>query len=338
MKEQLDVIEREAKKKLAEVSREPDVLTIKARYLGRKGILTAMLKQIPALPEKERPSFGNKLNVVKKRIEELVEERLEAIKSISKHKQLSISRVDYTLPGRRLPIGNFHPIIQVQEEIEDIFCHLGFYVAEGPDVETDFNNFEALNIPKDHPARDMQDTFYISENFLLRTHTSPIQVRVMKSQGPPVKIICPGSAFRRDSDITHTPMFHQVEGLLVDDFVTFGDLKGVITVFVKKFFGPDTEVRFRPSYFPFTEPSAEVDIGCVLCGGKGCRVCSGSGWLEVMGAGMVDPEVFKIVGYDPEKVTGFAFGMGIERLAMLKYGIDDIRLFFENDLRFLEQF
>jgi phenylalanyl-tRNA synthetase alpha chain len=245
---------------------------------------------------------------------------------------------DPTLPGRLPYLGHIHPITQVRTEITDIFLRLGFEVVEGPDVELDYYNFEALNIPKDHPARDMQDTFYVTDSIVLRTHTSPIQVRVMEKQAPPVRVIAPGKAYRCDSDMTHTPMFHQVEGLMVDKDVSFGDLKGILTIFVHQMFGPEVGLRFRPSFFPFTEPSAEVDIQCVMCLGRGCRVCSETGWLEILGSGMVDPEVFRIVGYDPEEFTGFAFGMGIERIAMLKYGINDLRLFFDNDLRFLEQF
>ena len=247
-------------------------------------------------------------------------------------------RIDVTLPGRGVRHGSLHPVTQVREEICRIFAGFGFSVVEGPEVELDYYNFEALNIPKNHPARDMQDTFYIEDNIVLRTHTSPVQVRIMEKTKPPVRILSPGRVYRRDSDISHTPMFHQIEGLLVDRGVTFGDLKGVLTVFLKQVFGEETALRFRPSFFPFTEPSAEVDIRCVICSGRGCRVCGQSGWLEILGSGMVDPEVFKNVGYDPEEFTGFAFGLGLERIAMLKFGISDIRLFFENDMRFLEQF
>jgi len=247
-------------------------------------------------------------------------------------------RVDITLPGTLLPQGRLHPITQVMEEMVDIFVGMGFQVVEGPQVELDYYNFEALNIPRDHPARDMHDTFYFSRDVVLRTHTSPVQVRVMETQRPPVQIIAPGAVYRRDSDVSHTPMFHQVEGLLVDEGISFAHLRGVLTLFVHRMFGDEVGLRFRPSFFPFTEPSAEVDIACVICKGIGCRVCGGTGWLEILGAGMVHPEVFRAVGYDPEEVTGFAFGMGIERIALLKYGINDIRLFFANDLRFLRQF
>ena len=247
-------------------------------------------------------------------------------------------KIDVTLPGRAVKYGRIHPVIQISHEICSIFSTFGFSVVEGPEVELDYYNFEALNIPKDHPARDMQDTFYIEENIVLRTHTSPVQVRVMEKVRPPVRILSPGKVYRRDSDISHTPMFHQIEGLMVDKGITFGDLKGILTAFLKRVFGPDTLIRFRPSFFPFTEPSAEVDIRCVICKGRGCRVCSQSGWLEILGSGMVDPAVFKFVDYDSKKYTGFAFGLGLERIAMLKYGISDIRLFFENDFRFLRQF
>ncbi len=258
--------------------------------------------------------------------------------SSKREEALLRERIDVTLPGRGVRHGSLHPVTQVREEICRIFAGLGFSVVEGPEVELDYYNFEALNIPKDHPARDMQDTFYIEDNIVLRTHTSPVQVRIMEKTKPPVRILSPGRVYRRDSDISHTPMFHQIEGLLVDRGVTFGDLKGVLTAFLKQVFGEETALRFRPSFFPFTEPSAEVDIRCVMCSGRGCRVCGQSGWLEILGSGMVDPEVFKNVGYDPEEFTGFAFGLGLERIAMLKFGISDIRLFFENDMRFLEQF
>jgi phenylalanyl-tRNA synthetase alpha chain len=260
------------------------------------------------------------------------------MRDASKRERLQRERLDVTLPGRRLPHGTKHPITLVIEEISEIFAGLGFQVAEGPEVELDFYNFEALNFPKDHPARDMQDTFFVDDSILLRTHTSPVQVRTMLKHAPPVRIISPGTVYRCDSDATHSPMFHQIEGLMVDTGVTFGDLKGILTTFLNQYFGKGIGVRLRPSFFPFTEPSAEVDIACVMCKGKGCRVCKESGWLEILGAGMIDPEVYRHVGYDPETISGFAFGMGIERVAMLKYGIGDLRLFFDNDVRFLQQF
>lgn len=335
----LDELQEQVEQGLADVANaaEPAALEkIRVRLLGRKGLITQALRSLGSLPAAERPRFGQEANRWKKAVEAALEEAQERLKKAA----LAAAAVslDVTLPGRRLDLGRLHPITQITAEICDIFIRLGFEIAEGPEIETDYYNFEALNIPKDHPARDMQDTFYISENIVLRTHTSPIQVRVMEKQQPPVRVIAPGKTFRRDSDLTHTPMFHQVEGLLVDKGVSFADLKGVLTLFVHEMFGPEVGLRFRPSFFPFTEPSAEVDIQCVICGGGGCRVCSQTGWLEILGSGMVDPAVFGFVHYDPEVYTGFAFGMGIERIAMLKYGINDLRLFFENDLRFLRQF
>jgi phenylalanyl-tRNA synthetase alpha chain len=270
--------------------------------------------------------------------EELQKSFTEATDVLTARAEAEVPAFDVTLPGRRIPCGHLHPITQTTEEICRIFARLGFRVVEGPEVELDYYNFEALNMPKDHPSRDMQDTFYISNNVVLRTHTSPMEIRVMEAQSPPVNIISPGKVYRPDSDISHTPMFHQVEGLLVDKGVTFGDLKGTLTAFVHQMFGGDTRLRFRASFFPFTEPSAEVDIQCVVCRGKGCRTCSHTGWLEILGSGMNDPELYRFVGYDPEVYSGFAFGMGVERVAMLKSGLDDIRLFFENDIRFLQQF
>jgi phenylalanyl-tRNA synthetase alpha chain len=278
------------------------------------------------------------INTIKGRFEEEFASRLAAVKDADKHHRLSSERIDVTLPGRRNAVGTRHPVTLVVEEVSEIFAGLGFQVAEGPEIELDFYNFEALNFPKDHPARDMQDTFFLEGDRLLRTHTSPVQVRTMLRHAPPVRIIAPGTVYRCDSDATHSPMFHQIEGLMVDRGITFGDLKGILTIFINQYFGTGIGMRLRPSFFPFTEPSAEVDIACVICKGTGCRVCKNSGWLEILGAGMVDPEVFRHVGYDPEAVTGFAFGMGIERLAMLKYGINDMRFLFENDIRFLSQF
>lgn len=308
---------------------------LRVRYLGRKGELTQMFKQLGGVAPEERPRLGQLLNQVKQQLETA---SIAAMETARQGARRSERRIDITVPGRRPALGHLHPITQTALEIEQIFSRLGFETVEGPEIELDYYNFEALNIPKDHPARDMQDTFYISEDVVLRTHTSPIQVRVMEKRRPPIQIIAPGKAYRCDSDVTHTPMFHQVEGLMVGSDISFGDLKGILTIFVQQMFGADVELRFRPSFFPFTEPSAEVDIACVMCKGQGCRVCSHTGWLEILGSGMVDSEVFKMVGYDPEEVTGFAFGMGIERIAMLKFGIDDLRLFFDNDLRFLAQF
>ena len=318
-------------------ARTPEELELlRVKYLGRKGDLTAVLRSLGKLDPEERRQVGQEANRAKEALEAAIDEALNALKAAARLAAAPIA--DVTLPGRRLPRGRLHPLNQIMAEVCDIFLHLGFEAVEGPEVELDWYNFEALNLPPDHPARDMQDTFYFSDKVLLRTHTSPMQIRVMEVRQPPVRIIAPGKVYRRDSDITHSPMFHQVEGLLVDKGVTFADLKGVLTAFVHQMFGPEVGVRFRPSYFPFTEPSAEVDIECVMCGGHGCRVCQATGWLEVLGAGMVHPAVFEAVGYDPETYTGFAFGLGVERIAMLKYGVDDIRLFFDNDLRFLRQF
>ena len=308
---------------------------VRVRYLGRKGELAQFFKKLAGLSEEERREAGRILNEAKVNLEEKLSEAQERIKERLQRRK---EQFDVTVPGRRPIRGHLHPITQISLEVSRIFNGLGFETVEGPEIELDYYNFEALNIPKDHPARDMQDTFYISDDVVLRTHTSPIQVRVMEKRRPPIRIIAPGRTYRCDSDVTHTPMFHQVEGLMVGENISFGDLKGILTVFVHQMFGPDVGLRFRPSFFPFTEPSAEVDIQCVMCKGAGCRVCSHTGWLEILGSGMVDPEVFKMVGYDSETVTGFAFGMGIERIAMLKFGIDDLRLFFENDLRFLRQF
>jgi phenylalanyl-tRNA synthetase alpha chain len=335
---ELEALRERAEAELRQAQTEEELLSIRTRYLGRKGFLTALLRNIATVPPEERPQFGQRCNEFKEEIAARIDRIVAGFASSKREEGLLRDRIDVTLPGRGVRYGRLHPVTQVREEICSIFAGLGFTVVEGPEVELDYYNFEALNIPKDHPARDMQDTFYVEENIVLRTHTSPVQVRIMETRRPPVRILSPGRVYRRDSDISHTPMFHQIEGLLVDRGITFGDLKGVLTVFLKQVFGEETALRFRPSFFPFTEPSAEVDIQCVMCRGRGCRVCKQSGWLEILGSGMVDPEVFKNVGYDPEEFTGFAFGLGLERIAMLKFGISDIRLFFENDLRFLEQF
>jgi len=315
-----------------------DLEQIRIRVLGRSGELTARLRSLGAIPAAERPQVGQAANRAKAEIEEQIQARLQGLRVEELSRQREAGRVDLTLPGRFTPAGAVHPITRVQDEIIAIFEGLGFSVAEGPEVESDYYNFAALNFPDDHPARDMQDTFHLSPDTLLRTHTSPVQIRTMKAQPPPVRIICPGKAYRRDADITHSPMFHQVEGLAVDRHITMGDLRGTLDLFAREMFGSRSRIRFRPSFFPFTEPSAEVDVLCFLCGGEGCRVCKQDGWIEILGSGMVHPNVLRNVGYDPEEVTGWAFGMGVERVAMLKYGIDDIRLFFENDLRFLGQF
>ncbi|WP_298269269.1 phenylalanine--tRNA ligase subunit alpha [Geobacter sp.] len=338
MKEQLDQLLQDALREIAGVNSEDSLQELRVKYLGKKGALTSLMKGLGSLPADERPLVGQMVNTVKSQLEEQLAEALTGVREAAKRERLQSERLDVTLPGRRGGRGTKHPVSLVIEEISEIFGSLGFQVAEGPEIELDFYNFEALNFPKDHPARDMQDTFFVDDNILLRTHTSPVQVRTMLKHAPPVRIISPGTVYRCDSDATHSPMFHQIEGLMVDKGVTFGDLKGVLTTFVNQYFGKGTGVRLRPSFFPFTEPSAEVDIACVMCRGAGCRVCKQSGWLEILGAGMIDPEVYRHVGYDSESISGFAFGMGIERIAMLKYGIGDMRLLFENDVRFLSQF
>lgn len=337
MENELLRLKQEAEEVLGKIADPAQLEAFRVKYLGRKGgLLTGVLRQLGKVAPEDRPRLGQLANEIKLS----VESRFEQIKV-----QLTAALPGYTgadidlsLPGRYLPFGKLHPVTQVMEEICSIFEGLGFAVAEGPDVESDYYNFEALNIPPHHPARDMHDTFYVTDSILLRTHTSPMQARIMEQQDPPLRYIAPGKVYRCDSDITHTPMFHQVEGFLVDREVSFADLKGVLTSFTHKMFERELALRFRPSFFPFTEPSAEVDIACVICGGSGCRVCKRTGWLEILGSGLIDPEVLKKVGYDPDVYSGFAFGLGVERIAMLKYGIDDIRLYYENDLRFLSQF
>lgn len=313
---------------------------LRVRYLGRKGIITELLRAVGGLPAGERPVAGRELNRLRQELEKEMARREEELSRVATEGRLAAEALDVTLPGRRLLVGRRHPVMQVLREIKRIFTGMGFAVAEGPEVELDYYNFTALNIPPEHPARDMQDSFYVNERVLLRTHTSPVQVRIMQQMAPrlPIRIIAPGKVYRRDDDHTHSPVFHQVEGLLVDKGVSFAHLKGVLENFARQMFGRELEVRMRPSYFPFTEPSAEVDISCVVCGGTGCRVCGDSGWLEILGSGMVHSRVLEMSGYDPEEVSGFAFGLGVERVAMLKYGIDDLRLFFVNDIRFLRQF
>jgi len=338
MKEELEQIRQEA---LAEIGQCEDLSLmeqIQVRYLGRKGSVTGLLRRTGSLPPEERPAFGNLANQLKLQIQQAIDARREGLERAEWERTLENKQVDVTLPGIKPELGHLHPITLVLGEILRIFEGLGFDVATGPEVETDYNNFEALNFPRDHPTRDMQDTFFIDEDVLLRTHTSPVQIRAMSAQQPPIRIVAPGKVFRRDDDITHSPMFYQVEGLAVDEHITLGDLKGVLEAFVHKLYGPETALRFRPSFFPFTEPSAEVDIRCVICGGSGCRTCSQTGWLEILGSGMVHPKVFEAVGYDPERYTGLAFGLGVDRIAMLKYGIEDIRLLYENNVKFLEQF
>ncbi|NTU60175.1 MAG: phenylalanine--tRNA ligase subunit alpha [Deltaproteobacteria bacterium] len=338
MKTQLRALEAEASTRIQSVSDLGELEALRVHFLGRKGVITACLREMGKLDPAERPEAGKVANEVKAAIEDALSSREAALSSSAAAGRFAAEAVDVTRPGRDLGLGSLHPLTIVQRELLDLFVRMGFSVAEGPEVETEYYNFEALNIPADHPARDMQDTFYVAPGVVLRTHTSPVEVRTMEAQRPPVKIVAPGKVYRCDSDVTHSPMFHQIEGLLVDENITFADLKGVLTSFVHHYYGPKTGVRFRPSYFPFTEPSAEMDIQCVLCAGRGCRTCKGSGWLEILGSGMTDPAVYGFVDYDPEKVQGFAFGLGVERIAMLKYGIDDIRLFYENDLRFLSHF
>lgn len=338
MMNDLQQLENNALAELTSATTEDELTNIRTKYLGRKGLLTGLLRNISQVPENEKPLFGKRCNELKNSLSSKIDEALLAHAKRNKEESLFNEKLDVTLPGRSLKSGRIHPVVQICREICSVFTALGFSIVEGPEIELDYYNFEALNIPKDHPARDMQDTFYIEDNIVLRTHTSPVQVRIMEKIRPPLRIISPGKVYRRDSDVSHTPMFHQIEGLLVDKGITFGDLKGTLTTFLKKVFGSGTVLRFRPSFFPFTEPSAEVDIRCVICQGNGCRVCGQSGWLEILGSGMVDPAVFQNVDYDPEIYSGFAFGLGLERIAMLKYGISDIRLFFENDIRFLKQF
>lgn len=324
--------------KLSSIKSIEDLNNVRPYLLGRKGVFSEHIERIKHLDKEEKKTYGQRLNTLKLETENRLKELKATLEEKEREATERLSWIDITLPGKIPVVGNTHPITKVFYEIIEIFASLGFSVAEGPDIELDYYNFEALNIPPHHPARDMQDTFYIKEGIVLRTHTSPVQVRVMEAQLPPVRIISPGAVYRCDNDISHTPMFHQVEGLMVDKGIRFSDLKGILTIFIHEIFGDDTSLRFRPSYFPFTEPSAEVDIRCVICKGKGCRVCKDTGWLEILGSGMVHPQVFRNVGYDPEEISGFAFGMGVERIAMLKYGIDDIRQFYYNDLRFLSQF
>ncbi len=335
MNASIDQIYQEALQEIEAAADRLAIQDLSVRYLGRKGIITQFLRNVSKLPADQRPAAGKKANEVKNLLDAACKEATQKLETaVKKAKQ----GIDVSLPGRPAPNGSLHPLTQINQRICDIFTKMGFEIAEGPEVELDYYNFEALNFPKDHPARDMQDTLFVSDDIVLRTHTSPLQIRTMEKQQPPVRIIMPGKVYRCDSDLTHTPMFNQVEGLLVDENISFGDLKGTLTSFVHQMFDEQTSLRFRPSFFPFTEPSAEVDILCVMCRGDGCRVCSHTGWLEILGSGMVHPALYENVGYDADRYTGFAFGMGVERIAMLKYGIDDIRKFFENDLRFLNQF
>lgn len=333
-----DSLLAEALQAIEDSGDEKSLESLRVHYLGKKGSLTALLKNLGQLPAEERPLAGEGINLAKRQVQEALDSRKSTLAAASLGAQLAGESLDVTLPGRRQSSGGLHPITITINRITDIFSSAGYDVAEGPEIEDDYHNFEALNIPSHHPARAMHDTFYVSPGTVLRTHTSPVQVRVMENSKPPFRMICPGRVYRCDSDLTHTPMFHQVEGLLIDETVSFADLKGTVEEFLHAFFEQDMPVRFRPSYFPFTEPSAEVDMGCVSCAGKGCRICGQSGWLEVMGCGMVHPRVLEMSNIDPTQFNGFAFGMGVERLAMLRYGVGDLRTYFENDLRFLRQF
>jgi phenylalanyl-tRNA synthetase alpha chain len=336
--ENLELLASEAEKAVDQAADVSSLDQVRVEYLGKKGLLTGLLKGLGKLSPEERPAAGARINEVKQQVQEKINLRRESMEHAAVEARLASESVDVTLPGRGEDLGGLHLVTHTMERIEAFFSRVGYSVEEGPEVEDDYHNFEALNIPAHHPARAMHDTFYVDEKTVLRTHTSPVQIRTMESQEPPIRIICPGRVYRCDSDLTHTPMFHQVEGLVVDKNVSMADLKGTIDQFLKAFFEADLPVRFRPSYFPFTEPSAEVDIQCTNCRGKGCRICKNTGWLEVMGCGMVHPNVFGHCNVDAKKYSGFAFGMGVERLAMLRYGVNDLRLFFENDLQFLKQF
>lgn len=340
MLKKLQEIREMVEQELNEANLTDKVQELKVKYLGKKGELTQISRSMGSLSAEERPIMGQKVNEVRSAIETMISQRLTDLEEAALSQKLRMERIDVTLPGRPVLVGGKHPLTQVIDEIKDIFLGMGYQIADGPQVELDYYNFERLNLPADHPAREMQDSFYISESTLLRTHTSPVQARTMDAIWPqlPVKVISPGVVYRRDDDSTHSPMFHQVEGLVVDKGISLSDLKGTLLSFARQMFGEDREIRLRPSYFPFTEPSAEVDISCMMCGGKGCRLCKNTGWIEILGSGMVHPRVLEMAKYNPEEVTGFAFGMGVERIAMLKYGIDDMRLLFENDVRFLSQF
>lgn len=340
IKDTIEAIKASVNEQLNDSTVLQDVQNIRVRYLGKKGELTSLMKTLKDLSPEERPQVGQMVNTAREAIEECLDKKMEELKAAAMAAKIEAETVDITLPGRKPVIGHEHPLHLIRREMEQAFLHMGFSIAEGPEIEDDYYNFRCLNFPDDHPARDMQDSMYITEKILLRTHTSPMQARTLQAHTPnePVKVIVPGKVYRWDYDATHSPVFHQMEGLIVDENIRFSDLKGMLEDFLREIFGQQTHVRFRASFFPFTEPSAEVDISCVMCGGEGCRVCSHTGWLEILGCGMVHPNVLRLNGYDPDKVNGFAFGMGVERIAMLKYGIDDLRLFYENDMRFLNQF
>ncbi len=338
MKEKLTEI-RESALKAIDTATEATLEQVKVRYLGKKGELTAVLRGMGSLTPEERPKIGQLANEIRESIENAISKKIRDVQTKALERKLKAEKLDVTIPGTALPAGHIHPLTKVQRDLENIFIGMGFQVVEGPEVELDYYNFQALNIPENHPARDTQDTFYITDKILLRSQTSPVQVRTMEHMKPPIRIISPGRVYRSDAlDSTHSPLFHQLEGLVVDKGITMGDLKGTLETFAKKMFGEDTRIRFRPHHFPFTEPSAEVDASCFVCGGKGCRLCKGEGWIEILGAGMVHPFVLSNCGIDPEEYSGFAFGLGIERITMISRGIDDIRLFYENDQRFLNQF
>lgn len=339
MKSQLEAIRAAATEEIAKVSSKTDLDALKVRFLGKKGELTAILKQMGKLSPEERPVMGQLANEVRSFIEEKIEERSGEIKVLETAQKLKDETIDVTMPGKVKPLGHKHPLSIVLDEVKEIFMGMGFNIATGPEVEWDYYNFEALNIPKGHPARDTQDTFYITENMLLRTQTSPVQIRVMENNQPPIRVIAPGRVYRSDAvDATHSPLFHQIEGLVVDKGITMGDLKGNLEAFAKRLYGNDTKIRLRPHHFPFTEPSCEIDVSCFRCGGKGCPMCKGEGWIEILGGGMVHPKVLKNGGVDPEIYSGYAFGVGLERLVMFRFNIDDMRLLYENDMRFLGQF
>lgn len=339
MRDDVEKIISQAAAEVSAASSLAELDEVRVRYLGKKGRITAALRSLGMCPPEERPALGKLLNEARESVEAMLTRRRDEVSALERAKALEAERVDVTLPGTRPPVGARHPIRMVYDELEEIFGRMGFEVAEGPEVELDYYNFEALNVPKNHPSRDIQDTFYISDEVVLRTHTTCVDVRVMTGRKPPIRAIIPGKVYRSDaSDPSHLPVFHQLDGFAVDEGITFGDLKGTLARFAREFFGADTKVRFRPSYFPFTEPSAEMDVSCVICHGRGCRVCKNTGWLEILGSGLFHPKVLEAVGYDPEKVSGLAFGMGADRIAMLKYGIDDIRLLAENDMRFNRQF
>ena len=340
IKDQIEAIKAAVAEQAEKSQAVQDVQDIRVKYLGKKGEFTAIMKELGKLSKEERPKVGQVINSARELIEKTLQDKMEELKDAALQEKINSEKIDITLPGRKPAIGHLHPLHLTRMQMENAFLKMGFSIAEGPEIEDDYYNFQCLNFPDDHPARDMQDSMYITDKYLLRTHTSPIESRTLQAHKPnePFKIIAPGKVYRWDYDATHSPVFHQMEGMIVDKNIRFSDLKGMLEFFLQEIFGPQTKVRFRASYFPFTEPSAEVDISCVMCGGKGCRVCSHTGWLEILGCGMTHPNVLRQNGYDPDQVSAFAFGMGIERIAMLKYGIDDLRLFYEDDMRFLNQF